>query len=239
MSHLINFMLVLSLIAAMSQSLPAADDWRVWRGPNGNGVAAEGQSVPTQWSTSKNVVWKTPVSGRGHSSPIVFDDKIVLTTADEKQKTQSVLCFDRRSGKQLWQTQVNQGGLPPASEIHGNNTHATPTAAFDGERILAVFHHHGGVHLVAMSPAGKQLWQQEVGGYLPRTYKYGYAPSPLVYGSTVIVASEYEEPGYVAAFDRQTGKEAWRISRSRQVSYSSPIVAKVAGREQIDRKSVV
>ena len=233
MNRLVKFVLMLGLIASQSRTLPAADDWRVWRGPNGNGVAASGQWVPTEWSKSKNVVWKTPVAGRGHSSPIVFDDKIVLTTADEQAKTQSVLCFDRQSGKQLWQTQVNQGGLPPAREIHGNNTHATPTAAFDGERILAVFHHHGGVHLTALSPAGKQLWTKEVGGYVPRTYKYGYAPSPLLYDSTVIVASEYEDPGYVAAFDRQTGREVWRTGRSRQVSYSSPIVAKVAGREQM------
>ncbi len=233
MNRLLEFVLVLSVVLSQSQPLPAADDWRVWRGPNGNGVAAEGQSVPTEWSDSKNVVWKTPVAGRGHSSPIVFDDKIVLTTADEKAKTQSVLCFDRQTGKPLWQTQVNQGGLPPAGEIHRNNTHATPTVAYDGERILAVFHHHGGVHLTALSPAGKQLWTKEVGGYVPRSYKYGYAPSPLIYGATVIVASEYEEPGYVAAFERQSGREVWRIGRSRQVSYSSPIVAKVAGREQM------
>ena len=80
----------------------ASGDWPWWRGPNFNGVAEAGQEVPIEWSDTKNVVWKVAVPGRGHSTPIVVGNRVFLQTADETDKSQSVLCYDRRTGKRLW-----------------------------------------------------------------------------------------------------------------------------------------
>jgi outer membrane protein assembly factor BamB len=219
------------LTATSSAALCADDDWRAWRGPNANGVAADGQSPPTSWSTKKNVVWKTPVPGRGHSSPIVVGDKVLLTSADERRQIQAVFCFDRKSGRQLWMATINQGGFP--RRIHPKNTHASPTLASNGEQVFGTFCNHGKVQLVALDLKGKELWNKYVGPYRPRRFEYGYAPSPLLYKSTVIVASESDVDAYLAAFEQKSGREVWRTPRTKTITYSSPIVGNVAGRDQL------
>ncbi|MBI1313499.1 PQQ-binding-like beta-propeller repeat protein [bacterium] len=227
---------MLALLAGVSRSgFPAeADEWRTWRGPNLNGVATAGQTPPTEWSETKNIVWTVPVPGRGHSSPTLVGDRIFLTSADESSQTQAVICFDRKTGQQLWLTPVNRGGFP--AQIHNKNTHASPTAVSDGERVYASFLNHDGVQLVALSLEGKILWpkkQSSVGAYLPKQYRYGYAPSPLLYDGTVIVASESDSGSFLAAFNAKTGREVWRTPRPNRISYSSPVVGRVAGRDQL------
>ena len=212
-------------------SVPAAqaDDWPVWRGPNGNGVADPGQAPALVWSSdSPHVIWKTPVPGRGNSTPIVIGSRIFLTSADESAKVQSVLCFDRESGKPLWKSAVHQGGFP--EKIHKKNTYATPTPASDGERVFAIFNNGGGIFLTALDLEGKQLWQVPTGDFRSR-YPYGYGASPTLYESLVIVVSEFEQDGFLAAYDRKSGQEIWRTPRAAVSSYSSPIVAEVDGRD--------
>ncbi|MCA9120912.1 MAG: PQQ-binding-like beta-propeller repeat protein [Planctomycetaceae bacterium] len=207
-----------------------AGDWATWRGPNLNGIAAEGQTPPVAWSDNKAIVWKTPVPGRGHSSPIVFGDRIFLTTADDSSQTQGVVAFDRFTGKQLWMVPVSQGGFP---ETHKKNTHATPSVACDGERLFVSFHHHGRIQVSALSLDGKRLWQQNVGNYDPQQYKYGYAPSPMLYQSRVLVCADYEGGGWIAALDGKSGETRWRVARPRKLSFSSPVVANIGGRDQL------
>ncbi len=222
-------------LTATSQAFAAelADtDWPWWRGPNSNGIAAEGQRPPITWSTEENVVWRADVPGRGHSSPIVVGQRVLLTTADEAAGVQSVVCFDRKSGRQLWQTDINEGGLP--KEIHSKNTHASPTLASDGQRVFATFYNHDGVQLAALDLTGEVLWQKKAAPFVPKQYVYGYAPSPLIYKQTVIVASDFPGEGSsLAAFDMATGREVWRTDRPKNTSYSSPIVGNVAGRDQL------
>lgn len=221
------------LTALVFTSLPGAadDDWRVWRGPNANGVANSDQRPPTQWSKTSNIVWKSPVPGRGHSSPIVVGNRIFLTTADESNQVQSVLCYDRTTGQQVWKVDANRGGFSP--KIHNKNTHASPTIASDGERVFAVFNNNQAAQLTALTVEGDQLWQKNAGGFVPRAYQFGYAPSPLLFDDTVIVASEFESAGFLAAFDVESGNEVWRRRRPPTISYSSPIVGDVAGRQQL------
>ncbi len=209
----------------------AANDWRVWRGPDANGIAANGETPPVKWTDSKNIIWKTPLPGRGHSSPIVVDHRVLISTADKSRQVQSVVCFDRASGHQLWKTDVNQGGFAP--KIHQKNTHASPTLASNGESVFAVFPHHQSIQVTALDLEGKQRWQITAGSFVPRAYQFGYAPSPILYQNMVIVAAEFEVNGYIAAFDQQTGREIWRIKRPEKLNFSTPVVAHIAGRDQL------
>jgi outer membrane protein assembly factor BamB len=209
--------------------LSATNDWPWWRGPQRNGVAVG--KAPVEFGDNLNVKWKTPVPGRGHSSPIVVGTRVFLTTADKEKQTHSVLCFDRATGQPLWQTDVNQGGFP--ANNHPKNTEATPSVACDGERIFVAFYNHNEVQLTALDLNGKQLWQKFAGKFFPQRYEYGYAPSPVLYRDTVIVAAEWEQNSYLAAFDRKTGAEAWRTDRPHSPSFSSPVVAHLAGQDQL------
>lgn len=222
----VSFTTLSSLVFADAKS-----DWRGWRGPNGNGVATDGQSPPTEWSETKNVLWKVRVPGRGHSSPTVVGDKVVLTTADEARQVQSVVCFDRKTGKQLWKTDINTGGFP--RRIHRKNTHATPTVASNGKLLFAAFNNNASVQLAALDMDGNVLWKKAAGDFQPKRYHYGYAPSPLVDNDLVIVSAESPAAGFLAAFDQKTGRERWRATRKAQTSYSSPIVAKIGGKNQL------
>lgn len=226
-----RYLLLTFLICLIPTSLPAADDWRVWRGPTGNGLAAAGETPPVKWSETEHILWKTPLPGRGHASPIVVNDRVLLATADETQQVQSVVCLARATGKLLWKTDVNRGGFAP--KIHQKNTHASPTLVSNGTQVFAAFPHHESIQLTALDLQGRQQWQIRAGGFLPKAYQFGYAPSPLLYQNTVIVAAEYEKNGYLAAFDQQSGKEVWRLPRPEKINFSTPVVTRIAGREQL------
>lgn len=175
-------------------------------------------------------MWKTPVSGRGHSSPTIVGDRIFLQSADEQSQAQFVLAFDRKSGDQLWKTEVSQGGLPKA---HNKNTHASPTIACNGRLLFASFVHHDAVHLFALDMDGNELWKQKLGSFAPQKYQYGYAPSPTLYGSNVIVAADTDVGGFITARSQSDGSEVWTTQRPGELSYSSPIVTTIAGKDQL------
>lgn len=219
-----------ALIVSSASASAQEEDWRYWRGPTRNAVAEPGQTPPTRWDESTNVVWKAPVPGRGHSSPIVVGRRVFLTTAEEEQQVQSVLCFDRKTGELLWKTDVNHGGF--LTEIHAKNTQASPTPSSDGELVYAVFANHDRVQLVAVDLEGEIRWQTTAGPFQPKKYRFGYGPSPLLLDDRIVVASEFDGAGFLAAFDKRSGDKIWSVPRE-FVSYSSPIVATVGGREQI------
>lgn len=211
------------------KKLSAQTDWPWWRGPTRNGIAVG--SAPTKFGDTEGVLWKTPVPGRGHSSPIVVGQKVFLTTADKDKQIHSVLAFDRKDGQQLWQVEISQGGFP--AKNHPKNTEATPTIASDGERLFVTFFHHETVQATALDFNGKQIWQQTVGAFNPKKYEYGYAPSPLLYRETVIVAGEYDGKSFLAALNRSNGKDVWQTPRPDNISFSTPVIAHVAGKDQL------
>ena len=211
--------------------LSAEKDWPYWRGPSRNGIAASGLSVPTEFGNDKNVIWKTPVPGRGHSSPIVVGNMVVLETADEQEKQHSVVAFDRSAGKQLWKTDLTQGGFP--AKNHAKNTEATSTVACDGERLFVTFFHAKTVVCTALDFKGKKIWQEVVGPFNPQRYEYGYAPSPTLYRNSVIIATEFDGTSAITALDRATGKQLWKTPRRDSITFSTPVVAHVAGKDQL------
>jgi outer membrane protein assembly factor BamB len=207
-------------------SLDAAD-WPWWRGPQRNGVANPDQDPPTEWSATQNVAWKSPVPGRGHSSPTVVGARIYLATADEQEGTQSVLCYERETGKPLWQTEAHRGGLMRKNE---KSSAASGTVACDGESVFVNFANGGAVYVTAISLEGKLRWQTKIGNYV---IHQGFGASPAVYRSLVIAAADSHAGGVIAALDRKTGSVVWSHDRPKEPNYTSPIILHVAGRDQL------
>lgn len=210
--------------------LSAKNDWPWWRGPLRNGVADQ-VAVPVKFSETDHVIWKTLVLGRGHSSPTVVGNRVFLTTATTADQIHEVLAFDRTTGKPLWRKEVNRGGFP--AKNHPKNTEATATLACDGERLFAAFYHHDKVVAVTLNFAGEVVWEKEVCRFRPKTYEYGYAPSPVLYQNTVLIAAEYDGESFITALDRQSGDRVWQAPRPTMITFSTPMIAHVAGKDQL------
>ncbi|MEZ6136703.1 MAG: PQQ-binding-like beta-propeller repeat protein [Pirellulaceae bacterium] len=211
--------------------LTEGQDWPWWRGPLRNGVAVGEAQLPVRFGLEENVLWKVPVAGRGHSSPIVVAGHVYLATADESQQTQSVLAFDLQSGQPQWQKEISRGGFPENN--HAKNTEASATIASDGEAIFATFFHHRQIEVTALSLGGELLWQKSVNAFNPKKFEYGYAPSPVIYKNSIIISAEWDGDSNLIALDRRTGKQLWKSPRPSSISFSSPVVATVAGRTQL------
>ena len=195
-----------------------ADDWTRFRGPSGNGVATDSASIPTAWSPSANIAWKTELPGPGASSPIIVGGKAFVTCYSGYGLTQEdpgeienlvrhLVCIDLETGKKDWQKDVKVS-LPedPYTGIgvtaHGYASH-TPVS--DGKNIYAFFGKTG-VHAFSMD--GTKLWEAEVGKESDPT-KWGSSSSPIVYKNIVIVTASAESQS-VIGFDKESGKELWR-----------------------------
>jgi len=217
-----------SLLVFVCCTSAFAGDWPGWRGPTHDGHAASGQRVPARWSDSENIIWKVPVPGRGHASPTVVGDRIYLPTADEEKEIQSVLCFDRKTGKQLWRTDLHQGGFPVKG--HRRKSHASSSVAWDGERLFVNFMSGGAVHTSALDRNGGPLWTTKISDY---TIHQGYGSSPFIHKQLVIVAADNKGGGAIAGLDRESGKIVWKVDRPATPNYPSPVVYRVAGRDQL------
>lgn len=204
-------------------------DWPMWRGPNVDGLAPD-QPLPTSWSADEGVAWRALVPGRGHGSPILVGDQVVVATALDDEQKQLVISFDRNDGTERWRTIIHEGGFPSKREIHNKGTNANSTVASDGERFFTAMLNSQKLFVTALDLEGNQLWQREAGSFQP---KFGYAPSPLIYKSLVIIAADNQGGGYLAAFDRTTGEPAWRTARGNISSYSSATVGNLGGRDQL------
>ena len=228
MIAILSLLLVQTSVVAQDDS---HDDWARWRGPEGNGVAAEDQKPPITWTGDEDFAWKVKVPGKGHSSPTIVGDQIFLATADKEKGEQSVICFDRKTGEQQWQTPVNtEGGL--REKIHPSNTYASQTVATDRKSIFVVFEHHKEIELYCLSLSGDKLWSKVVGDYDP-LYGFGYGTSCIVYDDKVIVSNENKIEGGLYAFSTKDGEQVWKIDRGTTTSWSVPVVATVAGKKQL------
>ena len=216
--------------AISDQQISVGDDsWPRWRGSDQDGIATA-ENPPQEWSESENILWRTPVPGRGHSSPVVTEASIYLTTADERAEEQSVVCFDRQHGEQQWSTTIHSGGFMGA---HPKNSRASATPAWDGEHLYTAFINSGALWVTAVDAQGEVVWQKEAG---PFGAEHGYGSSPALYKSLVIVCGDNADSSFVAALDRSTGDLVWRTARERpgrHGSYGSPVVVEMAGLPQL------
>jgi len=233
-----------------------AGNWPQWRGPDGSGISDE-KNLPSEWSPTKNIKWKVPIDGRAHSSPIVWGNRIFLTTAVEgsvvpgakavnhtgddgkpflhpdsvgadKKHTFKVICIDRDSGKVVWQSTAWEG--TPYDNRHRKSSYAASTPATDGKLVYAFF---GAEGLYAYDFKGKLAWKADLGKL--GTVGMGTGTSPILFDNLVIVQADEENgaASFIVAVDKNTGKEAWRTPRKVQVSWSTPLLVRTSKRAEL------
>lgn len=222
------------LFLLLLASFARAENWPGWRGPRGDGTSHE-KNLPTEWSTTQNVKWKTKLPSPGNSSPAVWGDRVFLTQSIDKAGTErAVLCIDRKSGSILWQKSISFKEKEPT---HGTNPYCSATPVTDGERVIAS---HGSAGLVCYDFQGNQLWHRDLGPFI---HIWGTAASPILYGDLVILNCGPGERSALRAFDKKTGKDAWNVPEPGGKSgidktdwigsWSTPRVVSVEGKDQL------
>lgn len=217
------------LLTLVISSLAAAANWPNWRGPDFNGVA-EGKGFPTKWSKTENVLWTFDLPGKGASTPVVWDDRIILTCGIDGKN--GAICLSS-AGKELWRTTF--GKEKPGK--HNKASGCNPSAVTDG-KLAFVYFKNG--DLVCLDMGGKTVWQhnlQELFG--EDTLWWDLGSSPVLTKNHVVAAVMHSGPSYLVAFDKATGKQAWKQDRNLGApseaaqSYSTPVVVTHEGKETI------
>lgn len=209
---------LLPLLCILSGVLHA-ENWPQFRGPGSQGISSE-TGLPIEWSATENISWKTTLPGPGHSSPIVWGDRIFLTVFEPTTMSRIrsvlpipyspdgklwVLCLDRRNGKILWQKEVS---VKTIEQAHGTNSPASPTPVTDGMYVYVYF---GSFGLLCYDFAGKVIWRHPLG---PFPNEWGSASSPILYGNLLILNCDTDADDFLLALDKKTGKQVWKVPRT-------------------------
>ena len=232
----LHFSLALFLTLAFSPT-SYAENWPGWRGARGDGTSEE-QNVPSRWSETENLAWKVAVAGVGHSSPIVWEDRIFLTTCIEGEQRRELVCLDRRSGKTIWSKTVLQS---PLEKKHTLNSFASSTPATDGKLVYVTFlatersdtqqATPGDMVVGAYDFDGNQKWMVRPGRF---SSVHGYCSCPVLFGDMVIVNGDHDGDSYLVALNKNTGNTVWKVPRENKTrSYSTPLVREIDGRLQM------
>jgi outer membrane protein assembly factor BamB len=214
------------------------NNWAQFRGPGALGVSGN-PGLPEKWSPTENVLWKQEIAGRGWSSPVVWGNRIFLTTAINEGRTEEprkglyfggerkatkdihhwkVLCLDLESGKVLWEKLARKG--KPQGSIHIKNSYATETPVTDGERVYAYFGNHG---LYCYTMDGDLLWSKDWPARKTR-HGWGLAASPVLHRDRLYVVNDNDEQSFLVALDSKTGREIWRKKRDEKSNWATPYI---------------
>ncbi|HMC11241.1 MAG TPA: PQQ-binding-like beta-propeller repeat protein [Pirellulaceae bacterium] len=213
---------ILAAVALWTVAAHAESNWPRWRGPRQDGYTTE-TNLPVKWS-DKDVAWKTALPGIGQSSPIIWGDRIFLTSALEKGKERLVFCVDRKSGKIVWQHSVWKG---QPEQSHLLNGWASASCVTDGEIVIAFFG-IGGIH--ALSVDGKRLWSRDLGKF---ESPWGVAACPILVDNLVVQNCDADTDACLVALDKHSGNEVWRTRRRDYRGWSTPIVVDTGKRREI------
>ena len=245
-------LLLVSSLDAQQGRAPGADSWGHWRGPSQTGVAAG--AAPVRWSDTSNVAWKVEIPGRGHSSPVIWGDRIFVTTAvptgrnaepsdaadrggrrsdsgagAREEHRFDVLALDRATGKTLWrQTAVTAAPHEGYHATYGSFASNSPTT--DGQRLYVSFGSRG---LFAYDMSGKPLWQRDFKIQMRMFQEFGEGVGPVLDEGRLIVLFDHEGDGFLAMLDAVTGREVWRTPRTDGTNWAAPLVVRQGGRKQI------
>ena len=218
----------MSLVLALTSPGVAtrADDWPQFRGPSGQGHSGDA-GLPIAWSESQNVVWKTPIPGRGWSSPVVAGGRVWVTTSvEEKGASLRAIGFDVATGRQAVNAEVFH--LRSAGLANPKNSHASPTPIVEGDRVYV---HFGAEGTAALTTSGEIVWTAR----FSYESQHGNGGSPILYGDLLIFSCDGSNDAFVVALDRRTGKVRWKTPRRQpwDQAYSTPLVIRVGDREQL------
>ncbi len=225
-----------------------AQNWPMWRGPLGTGVAPDA-NPPVEWNENTNIRWKKPLPGKGHSTPIVWEERVFITTAvpvgDALQPKYSgapgahdnlpvthrhefvVMALNRDDGKPLWKKTVREG--LPHEGGHYTASLASLSPVTDGEHLFASFGSRG---LYCLDLDGEPQWEVDLGN-MQTKHGHGEGSSPALYGETLIVNWDHEGQSFVSAFNKRTGKQRWKLERDEVTSWATPIIAVHEGKPQV------
>ena len=239
--------LLLSCIWISTSHSSSGENWPCWRGPRGDGSVYD-RDAPRAWNgtTGKNIVWQKPLNGVGHSSPIIWDHRIFLTSCDEDSTERHLICLNRDDGSESWRTTVFDGQL---ESIHALNSRASSTPATDGKLVFVAFMQPDGRTVIApnvgsereitagqMTVAaynldGEQQWSVKPGDFVSA---HGFCSCPVLFDDMVIVNGDHDGDSYIVALDKQTGVQRWRRKRAHKTrSYVTPLIRKTKGRTQM------
>lgn len=226
----------LLLLSALCSPLSAfADNWPMWRGANGDGTCSESK-LPLKWSQTENVLWKVALPERGNSTPVVWGDNVFVTQAIEKEGKRLLLCFDKKTGRQLW----DAGTIYKEPELtHATNPYCSASPATDGERVI-VFFASAGVFCYDMN--GQELWKRTDLG--KQHHIWGNGTSPVLAGDRVFLNFGPGENTVMYCFDKKTGKTLWQhkepggasgegADKKWLGSWSDPLLRKVGARYEL------
>ena len=223
-----------------TNQLNQAKNWSRFRGADATGVVADDPRLPDSWNQTENVRWKVDVPGTGWSSPVVWGDRVFVTTVidtgdNEKPKAGLylgrgrteppkgehqwiVFCYELETGKELWKRIVHRG--QPTFPRHPKSTYASETPTVDKERLYVLF---GDLGLYCFDHDGKPLWKKEIQAK-ETFWGYGAAASPVVHEDQVIMVYDNQEESYIAAYEAQSGNENWRKKRDEQSTWATPLI---------------
>jgi outer membrane protein assembly factor BamB len=228
-----SLIFILTLFAASSLSETDAQNWPKFRGPRGDGTSTE-TNLPTKWDSITNIVWKSPVPGIGHSSPIIWEDRLFTTTAIPEKEEKILLCYNSRNGNLLWQKTVIKS---PLQRKHTNNSYASGTPSTDGKRVYLSFLDGEDVVVAAYDFSGKQIWLQRPGKY---SSPHGFSCSPVLFENKVIIninsKGNVDNPGesFLTALNKSDGEIIWKVPLVNPAhSFGTPIFREMGGKMQM------
>lgn len=258
-SRTMSLVCMLATIAvwwSLTPSKTYAENWPQWRGPDASG-ASDSADPPLEWSESKNIKWKVSVPGKGSSTPIVWGDRVYVTTSlmtDRKKEGAGeqppsgggggrgrfgggppptnfyefiVLAYDRNSGTEVWRTVVTEE--VPHEAGHNTNTQSSSSPLTDGERIYAYFGSRG---VFCLDMNGKVLWQRDFGA-MQTAAQFGEGSSPALNGDTLVVPWDHEGDSFLVALNASDGEERWKVARDEGTTWATPLITEFEGRVQV------
>lgn len=235
------------VVLLLLNALLRGENWPGWRGPRGDGSSSD-QNLPQTWDgpTGKNIQWKKSLPGEGHSSPVIWNNRVFITACVPETQERILLCLDRETGNTIWKRSVLTARL---ESKHALNSYASSTPATDGELVYVTFLEVGTEQVVAPNVGsvrmiypgtmvvaaydftGRRIWLARPGPFLSA---HGFCTNPVLYNNSVIINGDHDGDSYIVALHKHTGKEIWKTERRHRTrSYGTPLIRRVGNRDQL------
>ena len=223
-----NFLPIACLTASLFATTSSiAENWPAWRGADGRAISQD-RDLPLEWSTSTNIRWKTPLPAPANSTPIVWEAHVFITQAQDEGAIRSLICYDRPTGKKLWQYEVL---YPHTESSHSQNPPCSGSPTTDGKLVYASF---GSAGVVACNFSGQLVWSRDLGRL---EHVFGLATTPVLYKNLLIIHRGPGEPTHIVALDKRTGETVWdtpEVGKNDKLygSWSTPVIYRVGDRDE-------